>query len=179
MHQSRPTPPCTQLRWELGSPLFGLLLRHYAPDDTYTVHKVRAACPAARKEHRQTDGAGPGGGRGGGPAPCTLGLREHPCSWPTPTPPAPALPLALSPLRHVDQVGNLLRVDGTLMGPDDRSRSFIPRWKRGHFSLLVDAGAWHRGGGGTSPTQAFASVDIWCRLRHGTVQRRGRLPTSC
>lgn len=72
-----------QLRWELGSPLFGLLLRHYAPDDTYTVYKV----------------------------------------------------------------GNLLRVDGTLMGLDDRSRSFIPRWKRGHFSLLVDAGA--------TPTAAF------------------------
>ncbi|KAL4448118.1 hypothetical protein ABPG75_005337 [Micractinium tetrahymenae] len=72
-----------QLRWELGSPLFGLLLRHYAPDDTYTVYKV----------------------------------------------------------------GNLLRVDGTLMGLDDRSRSFIPRWKRGRFSLLVDAGA--------TPTAAF------------------------
>ncbi len=29
-----------QLRWELGSPLFGLLLRRYAPDDTYTLRKV-------------------------------------------------------------------------------------------------------------------------------------------
>lgn len=38
------------------------------------------------------------------------------------------------------QVGKLLRVDGTLMGLDNRSRSLIPRWKRGHFSLLVDAG---------------------------------------
>jgi hypothetical protein len=40
-------------------------------------------------------------------------------------------------------VGKLLRVDGTLMGLDDKARSLIPRWKRGHFSLLVNAG---RGG---------------------------------
>jgi len=26
-----------QLRWELGSPVFGLLLRKYAPHDTYEV----------------------------------------------------------------------------------------------------------------------------------------------
>ena len=39
------------------------------------------------------------------------------------------------------QVGNRLRIDGTLMGVDDsKQRSFIPRWKRGHFSLLVNAG---------------------------------------
>lgn len=35
-----PSLPRQQLRWELGSPLFGLLLRHYAPDDTYMVYKV-------------------------------------------------------------------------------------------------------------------------------------------
>ena len=29
-----------QLRWELGSPIFGWLLRHYAPDDTYHCTKV-------------------------------------------------------------------------------------------------------------------------------------------
>lgn len=38
-----PDGPASQLRWELGSPLFGLLLRHFAPDDTYTVHKARGA----------------------------------------------------------------------------------------------------------------------------------------
>lgn len=38
-----PAPALPQLRWELGSPLFGLLLRHYAPDDTYTMWKVGAA----------------------------------------------------------------------------------------------------------------------------------------
>jgi hypothetical protein len=26
-----------QLKWELGSPLFGLILRRYAPHDTYEV----------------------------------------------------------------------------------------------------------------------------------------------
>ena len=43
--------------------------------------------------------------------------------------------------RSLWQVGNCLRIDGTLMGVDDtKQRSFIPRWKRGHFSLLVNAG---------------------------------------
>ncbi|PSC68048.1 Ankyrin repeat domain-containing 13C [Micractinium conductrix] len=88
-----------QLRWELGSPLFGLLLRHYAPDDTYTVCKV----------------------------------------------------------------GKRLRVEGTLMGLDSRSRSLIPRWKRGHFSLLVDAGV--------SPTRAFL-VDHTERVYYDLYQER-------
>ncbi|GAB4821203.1 hypothetical protein N2152v2_008249 [Parachlorella kessleri] len=66
-----------QLRWELGSPLFGLLLRRYAPDDTYTLHKV----------------------------------------------------------------GTRLRVDGTLMGIDHEAHTLLPTWKRGSFSLLVDASA--------------------------------------
>lgn len=63
-----------QLRWELGSPLFGILLRRYAPDDTYTIYK--------------------------------MGLK--------------------------------LRVDGTLRGIE-HSHSLFPKWKRGPFSLLVDA----------------------------------------
>ncbi|KAL4444592.1 hypothetical protein ABPG77_002409 [Micractinium sp. CCAP 211/92] len=88
-----------QLRWELGSPLFGLLLRHYAPDDTYMVYKM----------------------------------------------------------------GNLLRVDGTLMGLDDQTRSLIPRWKRGHFSLLVDAGA--------TPTAAFL-VDHTERVYYDLYRER-------
>lgn len=29
-----------QLAWQLGSPLFGLLLKHYAPSDTYHIWKV-------------------------------------------------------------------------------------------------------------------------------------------
>ncbi len=31
-----------------------------------------------------------------------------------------------------------MRVDGSLMGIDDKSSSLIPEWKRGHFSLLFD-----------------------------------------
>lgn len=88
-----------QLRWELGSPLFGLLLRHYAPDDTYSVYKV----------------------------------------------------------------GKLLRVDGTLMGMDERSHGLIPRWKRGSFSLLVDAGA--------TPTAAFL-VDHTTRCYYDLYRER-------
>lgn len=64
-----------QLKWELGSSVFGLLLRHFAPDDTYTVTKL----------------------------------------------------------------GTRLRIDGSLMGLDRSVRSVIPRWRRGKFSLLIDA----------------------------------------
>ena len=31
-----------------------------------------------------------------------------------------------------------MRVDGSLMGIDDKSTSLLPHWKRGHFSLLFD-----------------------------------------
>ena len=34
--------------------------------------------------------------------------------------------------------GARLRVDGTLMGVEDEGPSLIPRWRRGHFSLLFD-----------------------------------------
>lgn len=34
--------------------------------------------------------------------------------------------------------GVLLRVDGSLMGLDDKSTSLIPQWKRGHFSLVFN-----------------------------------------
>ncbi|KAL4853055.1 Ankyrin repeat domain-containing protein 13D [Chlorella vulgaris] len=72
-----------ELHWELGSPLFGLLLRCYAPDDTY----------------------------------------------------------------HMYKLGDRLRVDGTLMGLEEHRHSLIPHYKRGRFSLLVNAGV--------SPTAAF------------------------
>jgi hypothetical protein len=60
------------MSWSLGSSVFGLLLRKYAPNDTYEVWKL----------------------------------------------------------------GNCVRVDGTLMGIDDKSKGLIPEWKRGQFSLL-------------------------------------------
>ena len=34
--------------------------------------------------------------------------------------------------------GVLMRVDGSLMGIDDKANTLIPQWKRGHFSLLFD-----------------------------------------
>ncbi len=34
--------------------------------------------------------------------------------------------------------GARLRVDGTLMGVEEDGSSLVPRWKRGHFSLLFD-----------------------------------------
>ena len=34
--------------------------------------------------------------------------------------------------------GVLMRVDGSLMGVDDKANTLIPQWKRGHFSLLFD-----------------------------------------
>lgn len=38
------------------------------------------------------------------------------------------------------QLGDRLRVDGTLMGLEEHRHSLIPHYKRGRFSLLVDAG---------------------------------------
>ncbi|KAK9802714.1 hypothetical protein WJX73_010521 [Symbiochloris irregularis] len=68
-------PDCSfKLKWELGSPVFGRLLRQFAPHDTYEVWKN----------------------------------------------------------------GVYLRVDGSLMGLDDKSTSLIPQWKRGHFSLVFN-----------------------------------------
>eukprot|EP00873_Tetraselmis_striata_P036735 jgi/Tetstr1/456999/TSEL_043663.t2 len=61
-----------KISWELGSSMFGYLLRRYAPSDTYEVWKL----------------------------------------------------------------GNAVRVDGTLMGVEDNSKSLLPEWKRGQFSLL-------------------------------------------
>lgn len=60
------------------------------------------------------------------------------------------------------QVGNLLRVDGTLMGIDDKKRTLIPRWKRGHFSLLVNGGAL----GGLLQSVSSAA---WCVSRQLAV----------
>jgi len=35
-------------------------------------------------------------------------------------------------------MGTKMRVDGSLMGLDDKNTSLLPQWKRGHFSLLFD-----------------------------------------
>ena len=35
-------------------------------------------------------------------------------------------------------MGTKMRVDGSLMGLDDKRTSLLPQWKRGHFSLLFD-----------------------------------------
>ena len=64
-----------EMKWSLGSPLFGWLLKKYAPSDTYIMFKV----------------------------------------------------------------GSRLRIDGSLRGIDPNSSSLLPAWKRGPFSLLVDA----------------------------------------
>lgn len=34
--------------------------------------------------------------------------------------------------------GTKMRMDGSLMGLDDKRTSLLPQWKRGHFSLLFD-----------------------------------------
>ena len=36
----------------------------------------------------------------------------------------------------VYKFGNRIRVDGTLMGVEDKAKSLIPEWKRSHFSVL-------------------------------------------
>ena len=32
-----------------------------------------------------------------------------------------------------------MRVDGSLMGVDEEQSTLLPKWKRGHFSVLFDA----------------------------------------
>ena len=39
---------------------------------------------------------------------------------------------------QVWKLGTKMRVDGSLMGMDDKRTSLLPQWKRGHFSLLFD-----------------------------------------
>lgn len=62
-----------RLKWKLGSPLLGLILRKALPSDTY----------------------------------------------------------------HIWKCGDRLRIDGTLVGLDMESHSLIPKWKSGHFSILL------------------------------------------
>ena len=50
--------------------------------------------------------------------------------------------------------GARLRVDGSLMGVEDEGPSLIPRWKRGHFSLLFDGA-----------TQVPAHAVLWLSMR--------------
>jgi hypothetical protein len=62
-----------RLKWKLGSPLLGLIMRKAWPSDTY----------------------------------------------------------------HIWKCGNRLRIDGALTGLDTDSHSLIPKWKFGHFSILL------------------------------------------
>lgn len=74
------------MSWELGSNLFGYLLRQYAPSDTYTIYKY----------------------------------------------------------------GNRIRVDGSLMGLDDEAKTYMPEWKRSHFSIVLLNPGDHGTDGGKS-----------------------------
>jgi hypothetical protein len=232
-----------QLRWELGSPMFGLLLRKYAPHDTYEVRPRPCPGGCVQEWHglcMYLDGKATRAGthdgsppnqinflpEGGGPVcfcrtmrqcafesaaklcqpgcaltlPCTLGAACKPlavhsgpsaarahadtlssrmhtpyfmwergtraCTHPirshahalsglmhTPgqvwkrgtracTHPIRSHAHALLGLMHapgqVWKRGTRMRVDGSLMGIDDKSGALIPEWKRGHFSLLFD-----------------------------------------
>jgi hypothetical protein len=157
-----------KLSWRLGSavPGLGMLLRRYAPADTYTLWKVGGGLRVGVLW-------GWGAGDAGQPNPCALGMAAagplarrplrapasrfapspHPPPFPAPlhTPP----PLPLCPPR---QVGDRLRVDGTLMGIDNKSLSLIPEWKRGHFSLIMDGSACSSGGA-LPPAAAAAAAN--------------------
>ena len=54
-----------------------------------------------------------------------------------------------------------MRVDGTLMGIDEDQTSMVPKWKRGHFSILFD--------GATQPSTAVL-VD-WAKRSYVDVQK--------
>lgn len=54
------------------------------------------------------------------------------------------------------KVGNKLRVDGSLMGID--TKSLVPEWKRGHFSLVVDGSPEGMAAAATAAEQAVAAA---------------------
>lgn len=154
-----------QLAWQLGSPLFGLLLKHYAPSDTYKIWKVR--------RHQSRRGCAE-------LIDCLRGMTvtadpgRHPPAVPVGSATGTCLVQLCTALgvhmhRYINasctapQVGNRLRVDGTLMGVEEKKRTLIPRWKRGHFSLLVNGGALH--GAGAEGGGATWSRGLWTSLR--------------
>ena len=59
------------------------------------------------------------------------------------------------------------------MGLDSRSRSLIPRWKRGHFSLLVDAGGGGGGAGGEGRGKQKQQLCVLGRCRRAGTCRPG------
>jgi hypothetical protein len=135
-----------KLSWRLGSavPGLGMLLRRYAPADTYTLWKVG--------QLQALSGLGHDGALRHAkllqPRPGFLGGCLHaPARAATPV--HHGLPGGCrnrTPCLHPTQVGDRLRVDGTLMGIDTKSVSLIPEWKRGHFSLIMDGSACSSGG---------------------------------
>lgn len=66
--------------------------------------------------------------------------RIQTCLQPESGPYLEATPLFQVPTcgMQVWKKGNLMRVDGSLMGIDDKAGTLIPQWKRGHFSLLFN-----------------------------------------
>ena len=184
------------LSWRLGSsvPGLGMLLRRYAPADTYTLWKVRGGARAGERSSGGYDTAAVCREGCAGPQGCpttqrhTAGLcqaRMHKRGPHTPL----ACIVQRNPMHrrlvcmhacvcshthastHADtrschararrhQVGDRLRVDGTLMGIDTKAASLIPEWKRGHFSLVMDGSASATGasgsGGPAAPAEAPA-----------------------
>lgn len=115
------------------------------------------------------------GRRQGVPCPALLGVpppgaaarrsrRSTKCGAPQSAPPRP-------------QVGNRLRVDGTLMGLDDARKAFIPKWKRGRFTLLVNGGeaAIATGKGGGQAAKAWG----WLRPAAAVRELRKPHPPTC
>jgi hypothetical protein len=54
------------------------------------------------------------------------------------------------------KVGDKLRVDGSLMGID--TKSLVPEWKRGHFSLIVDGSAEGLAAAAAAAEEAMAAA---------------------
>jgi hypothetical protein len=113
-----------QLQWELGSPVFGFLLRKYAPHDTYQVpHPGRSQLSrcGSRSACRSV------------PDCCwhfdILRLDQTACMTALTD-----IGLSASCLADTSQVwkrGLRVRVDGSLVGVDKESAGMLPQWKRG------------------------------------------------
>ena len=134
--------------------MLGLLLRRYAPSDTYEVSRPGNKQPCLR---------------------AALPLRGHSsfCSFRTAHSALPRLCTAvLSPLHWGWQVwkcGTSLRVDGSLTGVNSKSTSLMPEWKHGHFSLLFD--------GAPTPSTLFFVDHVKQRYYDLTKERKASQPT--
>lgn len=159
------------IKWELGSNIFGILLRRYAPHDTYTVWKRGTKMRIDGTLMGIEDPPSPSSGSSAAPPTSPSTSAYNDCNS-RPANGAHAPPIDISSSAASSRVSSnkggwrkgLSRRSSSKGGREDmgqapgdasslaassvgkaggdggKSLGILPEWKRGHFSLLVDAG---------------------------------------